>query len=279
MRDYFYCLVFPHPRNNHRAKVLHFRTFFLIISLFIISAFLFSSDVNPFASKIRAFADISTQELLKFTNEKRAEYGLSPLMENAQLQQAAYSKADDMFAKDYWAHDSPDGLTPWIFIKGAGYDYVYAGENLAKGFINSEDIVNAWMASPDHRENLLSENFKEVGFAVKSGELKGEQTFLVVQEFGNKTVVPAERIGGTFPPKEENVLSLNLSAVTPRPSNAISYEFVLIIIFSIITVLTIDMIYIKRKKVVRFVGHNADHIFFLLVIVIVITFLGSGHVL
>lgn len=256
---------------------MHFRTFFLIISLLILSAFFFSSSVNPFASKIRAFADISTQELLNFTNEKRAEYGLAPLAENAQLQEAAYSKADDMFAKDYWAHDSPDGLTPWVFIKGAGYEYVYAGENLAKGFINSEDIVNAWMASPSHRENLLSENFKEVGFAIKSGELKGEQTFLVVQEFGNKTVVPAEKLSGNFPPKDENPISLSLGAVAP--SNTVSYDFIMIIIVSFMIVLTIDLLYIKRKKVVRFVGHNADHVLFLFVIMIVITFLGTGHIL
>ncbi len=279
MRDYLYCLVFPHPRNNHRAKFLHFRTFFLVISILIVSSFLFSPSINPFSSKIKAFADISTQELLRFTNEKRAENGLAPLTQNSQLEEAASKKADDMFAKDYWAHNSPDGLTPWVFIKNSGYDYVYAGENLAKGFINSEDIVNAWMASPSHRDNLLSENFKEVGFSVKSGTLNGEQTFLVVQEFGNKTVVPAEKIVANIPPKQNQVLSINLDSISPKPSNTVSYEFVLIIIFSFIVVLVLDLLFIKRKKVVRFVGHNVDHVLFLLVIIVVITFLGTGHIL
>ena len=183
MRDYFYCLLFPHPLNNHRAKFLHFRIFFLVISIFIISAFCFNSETSPFYSKIKAFADISTQELLRFTNLKREENGLAPLTANIQLEEAASKKADDMFEKDYWAHDAPDGTTPWVFIKNAGYDYVYAGENLARGFVNSEDVVNAWMASPHHRENILSENFNEVGFSVKAGNLSGEDTFLVVQEF------------------------------------------------------------------------------------------------
>lgn len=278
MRDYFYCLIFPHPKNNHRPKFLHFRTFILAIAILIISAFFFSSE-NPFTSKIKALADISTQELLRFTNEKREENGLSPLVENSQLAEAASMKADDMFVKDYWAHNAPDGTTPWVFIKNAGYEYVYAGENLAKGFIDSQDIVNAWMASPTHRENLLSENFNEVGFAVKSGTLNGEQTFLVVQEFGNRTGVPAEKISSNITTQKNEVLSLGMDSFTPRPSNTISYDFVLIILISFIAVLAIDLLFIKRKKIVRFVGHNVDHVLFLIVVLAVITFMGTGYIL
>lgn len=280
MRDYFYCLVFPHPLNNHRAKFLHFRTFVVVIALLIVSSFLFSSDISPLSSKIKAFADISTQELLKFTNQKRAENGLPPLTANTQLEQAASMKADDMFAKDYWAHDAPDGTTPWVFIKSAGYEYVYAGENLARGFVNSEDIVNAWMASPNHRENLLSENFKEVGFSVKSGELNGEETFLVVQEFGNKTGIPVEKVASAIPPSTETrVLPIDLNSIAPRPSNTISYDFILIVLFAFIAILAIDIVIAKRKKVVRFVGHNIDHMLFLFAIFMVITIISTGHIL
>jgi hypothetical protein len=284
MRDYLYCLFFPHPKNNHRAKFLHFRTFLVVISLLIIGGFFFSSGLNPFASKIKALADISTQELLRFTNEKRAENGLPALNENTQLEQAASSKADDMFAKDYWAHNSPDGTTPWVWIKGAGYDYIYAGENLARGFTNSDDVVNAWMASPDHRENLLSENFKDVGFAVKAGKLGGEDTFLVVQEFGNKTPVPVERTGveSSVPPSantESKVLAFSFDSITPKPTNSISYDFIALIVLSFIMILVIDLVIAKRRKLVRFVGHNLDHIIFLFVVLIVITMFSIGHIL
>lgn len=280
MRDYFYCLIFPHPLNNHRAKFLHFRTFIVVISLLIISTFVFSSDISPLSSKIKAFADISTQELLKFTNIKRVENGLPPLTENVQLAEAASMKADDMFAKDYWAHNGPDGTTPWVFIKNSGYEYVYAGENLARGFVNSEDIVNAWMASPSHRENLLSENFKEVGFSVKTGKLNGEETFLVVQEFGNKTGVPVEKVASSIPPTSETrVLPIDLNSMAPKPSSSLSYDFILIILFTFITILAIDIIVAKRKKVVRFVGHNVDHILFLFAIFVVVTVISTGHIL
>jgi len=280
MRDYFYCLIFPHPLNNHRAKFLHFRTFFLVISILIVSAFCFNSEISPFASKIKVYADISTQELLRFTNLKREESGLSPLTANYQLEEAASKKADDMFEKDYWAHDAPDGTTPWVFIKGAGYEYVYAGENLARGFVNSEDVVNAWMASPHHRENLLSENFNEVGFSVKTGKLGGEDTFLVVQEFGNKTAKPADKIAQNIPPASESkVLGLSLGSIVPRPINTVSYDFVLIILFGFIAVLLIDLFIVKRKNLVRFVGHNVDHIFFLIAVLIFVTIISSAHIL
>src|SRR3989344_7862290 len=171
MRNFLYCLIFPHPSNNHRAKVLHPKILLLIISFFIFSSLFFSSNLNPLGARIKAAADVSVQELLQFTNQKRTENNLSILTLNDQLSVAAENKAQDMFEKDYWAHNSPSGTTPWEFIKGAGYNYVFAGENLARGFKNSDDIVNAWMASSTHRTNLLSPKYREVGFAVKSGNL------------------------------------------------------------------------------------------------------------
>lgn len=281
MRHFLYCLVFPHEHNNHRAKFLHFKSLTLVISILIISAFFFSSGFNPLTSKIQALADISSQELLKFTNEKRAEYGLPPLILDQQLETAAYAKAEDMFGNDYWAHNSPDGTTPWYFIKNAGYNYVYAGENLAKGFTSSNDVVDAWMASESHKENLLSENFKDVGFAVKTGRLGGEETFLVVQEFGNKTAVPVEKIANKSPPEttEAKVLAINLDSVTPNPAKSLSYDFIVLIIISFIVILLVDMLIINRKNIARFVGHNMDHVLFLVVVLIMITILGTGYVL
>ena len=280
MRHFLYCLVFPHEHNNHRAKFLHFKTLIIVISVLVISSFFFSSGINPLTSKIQALADISNQELLNFTNEKRMENGLPPLVVNEQLESAAYAKAEDMFAKDYWAHNSPDGTTPWFFIKGAGYEYVYAGENLAKGFTDSRDVVNAWMASESHKENLLSDKFVDVGFAVKTGKLGGEDTFLVVQEFGNKTATPVEKV--VDPPSdtiETKVLAISLDSVTPTTAKSYSYNFIVIIIISFIAILLIDMIIINRKNIARFVGHNLDHILFLVVVLIMVTILGTGYIL
>lgn len=279
MRDKIHCLILPHPKNNHRAHLLHFRSFIVVIALLFLGSFFFSSGLNPFTSRIQAMADISTQELLDFTNEKRQENGLPPLTVNEELEQAAFAKAVDMFDKDYWAHNSPDGTTPWFFIKEAGYNYVFAGENLAKGFTDSKDVVDAWMASPSHKENLLSENFNEVGFAVKSGELSGEYTFLVVQEFGNKTAIPVEKTAVPEPPQEVLTDSRVLAINFPNPSNTFSYNLIALLLVSFIVILLIDMIYIERKNIVRFVGHNLDHVFFLMVVLITLSIFGTGYIL
>ncbi len=280
MRDFFYCLIFPHPRNNHRAHILHPKAILFLISLFIFSSLFFSSSINPITSQIRAYADISTQELLNFTNQKRGENGLESLSNNAQLADAASKKTDDMFAKNYWAHNSPDGTTPWVFIKASGYNYVYAGENLARGFNSANDVVNAWMASTNHRANILSSNFKDVGFAVKSGTLNGEQTFLVVQEFGSKNygavAKNSAKQNNSIKKTSRKVLGFEVSNVSLRSGMSRSEEVVIVLLLGFISVLLLDLVLIERKKIVRFVGHNLDHVIFLFAIVICLGILGGG---
>ena len=282
MRNFIYCLFFPHPMNNHRARILQPKALLLVISFFVFSSFFFSSQFNPLGNRIRAFADISTTELLNFTNQKREANGLPDLSDNSQLTLAAQRKADDMFTKNYWSHNSPDGTTPWVFITGAGYQYVYAGENLARGFNSANDVVNAWMASPDHRANLLSPNYSDVGFAVESGKLSGEETFLVVQEFGSKASSPVVPAKITIPPPKK-VLGFNTSQIASdienKPNLSTSSSITLLIILGFLAILTIDTIVIERKKVVRFVGHNLDHVFFLSAIMLAIVLFNLSSVL
>lgn len=186
----------PHHSNNHRAKALHIDAMFVYAFAFVIFN-VATRVISINHPDILGYAtNIHVQQLLAETNAKRAEAGLPALSLNPQLSQAAAGKASDMFGKNYWAHVSPDGKTPWDFINGAGYKYSVAGENLAKNFQDSNGVVNAWMNSPSHKENLLKPNYKEVGFAVVNGILQGEETTLVVQMFGSqpngRVVVAAE---------------------------------------------------------------------------------------
>ena len=89
-----------------------------------------------------------------------------------------------MIQNNYWSHTAPDGTTPWYWIINSGYDYLYAGENLAKDFIDAHSVLAAWLASPAHRNNILSKNFQDIGVAVIEGNLGGHPTILVVQMFG-----------------------------------------------------------------------------------------------
>lgn len=118
-------------------------------------------------------ANISSTEIVSLTNQKRTEAGVSSLIYNLQLEQAARQKGQDMIENDYWAHVAPDGTEPWVFFVDAGYKYRYAGENLARDFSNPQDAINAWMASPSHKDNLLSDKYKEIGIAVVEGDLGG----------------------------------------------------------------------------------------------------------
>jgi uncharacterized protein YkwD len=123
--------------------------------------------------------------LVDYTNDNRAEEGLSELATSTLLESAAQLKADDMAAKGYFAHVSPDGSLPWDWMDRAGYEYQYAGENLAVNFVNSSDVSRAWMRSPTHRANIVSERFTEIGIATSRGQYKGKDAIFVVQMFGS----------------------------------------------------------------------------------------------
>jgi len=103
------------------------------------------------------------------------------------LDAAAKQKAEDMFQNNYFSHFSPTGVSPWYWINKSGYNYHYAGENLAMNFIDSEEVVRAWLNSPGHRENLLNKNYQDIGIAVLPADFskQGINQPIVVQLFGS----------------------------------------------------------------------------------------------
>lgn len=183
-------LFHPQRSNNHRPRLLHVES---IISLTgIVAGFalfiVLSSKINPHVGYILGYAsNISVEEVVQQTNQVRTADGLSALTYNEQLSGAARAKAADMFAKQYWAHRAPDGREPWAFISESGYFYAAAGENLARDFMTTSDMVAAWMASPTHKANIMNGRYQEIGVAVVNGTLEGIETTLVVQMFGRPT--------------------------------------------------------------------------------------------
>jgi hypothetical protein len=119
------------------------------------------------------------------TNRQRREAGLPELVQNARLHQAAELKVKDMFDGQYFDHISPSGNGPSHFARQAGYRYVIIGENLALGnFKDDVALVEAWMNSQGHRENILNAQYQEIGVAVMKGRFEGKMVWLAVQEFG-----------------------------------------------------------------------------------------------
>lgn len=171
------------------------RTKFKIIKYVGLSIFTFALIFNISVAQ----AAYSADTLVTFTNAARAENGLGALSTNNALGLAALAKAQDILAKDYFAHNSPDGKTPWDFINESGYTYVYAGENLAIGYTDTSELFTAWMNSPTHRENIVNPNFREIGVAVVSGEFQGAETTVVVQEFGARDANVSSQVAATTP--------------------------------------------------------------------------------
>jgi hypothetical protein len=174
----------PHKKNNYRAHflkpiALHTAILFILGLQF---AFFFIGHSSP--SVLGVSYSISTDDVIAQTNDQRGKNGLSTLTRNGQLTRAAELKGQDMLAKGYWAHTSPDGKEPWYFILQAGYNYNRAGENLARDFRDTTSVVNAWMNSPGHRANILNSHYQEIGVAVVSGPFNGYDAVIVVQMFG-----------------------------------------------------------------------------------------------
>lgn len=159
--------------------------------------------------------NVNADSVMSLSNQERINNGLSVLGYNPQLASAAQAKAQDMFAKDYWAHNAPDGTTPWTFITNAGYAYITAGENLAKDFDTSAGVVAGWMNSTGHRANILNGAFTETGVAVMNGTLLGSPTTLVVAMYAAPKAIAAATPAPTPP-----VAAKTVPAPAPSPSPA-----------------------------------------------------------
>ena len=131
-------------------------------------------------------SELSKDQVILYTNLNRKENGnLSPLSENLKLDVSAEKKLEDMFINQYFEHTSPSGVTISNLGDQVGYEYILIGENLALGnFKDDKSLLDAWMASPGHRANILNTHYTEIGVAVGKGKFEGKETWLAVQHFG-----------------------------------------------------------------------------------------------
>jgi len=154
------------------------------------------------------------QTVVDLINKDRSERQIAPLEINNKLSEAAKEKAHDMFEHGYFAHNSPSGVTPWSWIEQSGYDYAYAGENLAINFTDAQAQHAALMNSESHKKNILNAKYQDVGVAVVEGSMDGRQTIITVQEFGALAgaVSPASKTLPAGSVKGENTDSIKTKA-------------------------------------------------------------------
>ena len=137
------------------------------------------------AEKEDLSAYLTRSKVIYWTNFQREEFGLPPLKENIKLNAAAAIKVEDMFQNQYFTHISPSGEGVGDLAKIVKYEFIIIGENLALGnFKDDSTLVQAWMESPGHRENILNPNYQEIGVAVEKGVFEGKTTWMAVQHFG-----------------------------------------------------------------------------------------------
>lgn len=182
-----FVLPHKHKKKHRKAHLLSHKALALYIAFFIAIQLGFAGLRSTQPGVLGTTSAITKQQVIDLTNKERKENGVSVLKENSELDKAAELKAKNMFSENYWAHISPSGTTPWYWFAQSGYKYEYAGENLARGFTTSKDTMDAWMSSKmGHKENVLGDNYQEIGIAVEDGILNGEKTTLVVQLFGTQ---------------------------------------------------------------------------------------------
>lgn len=233
----------PHARNNYHPHILGHRALglfsaFLVCTKVCVLILLTAGPVLPAYSSA-----ITGTNIISLTNASRESFSLPDLKENSLLDVAAQAKANDMLAKGYFAHVTPDGKTPWDFIVAAGYNYITAGENLAVNFTEAESVETAWMNSPEHKANLLNKNFEDIGVGISQGEYEGHTAIFVVQEFGTlaaqkiaisnvptkvapKTATAPDQLAPTptAPAPAVRALATQVPAPTPTPAPVINVQ-------------------------------------------------------
>jgi uncharacterized YkwD family protein len=118
------------------------------------------------------------QQVIDLTNKERANNGLPALKADAELSSVAEKKSQDMEQNDYFSHTSPTYGSPFDMMRDFGVDYSTAGENIAQGQQTPEEVVDAWMNSPGHRANILSEKFTHIGVGFEEAGNHWTQMFI-----------------------------------------------------------------------------------------------------
>ncbi len=116
--------------------------------------------------------------VLDLTNVERQKAGLAALKVDPKLMDSARAKSKDMSTQNYFSHTSPTYGSPFDQMKAYGISYRSAAENIARGQRSAEEVVNGWMASPGHRENILSSNFTHIGIGYDASGHYWTQQFI-----------------------------------------------------------------------------------------------------
>jgi len=269
---------------------------FLYITFFILFHLTTSIVIKFYPGVLGITSAIGVEDLVRLTNEQRTRNGLPPLRFNPALATAAMRKGESMFAENYWAHVSPSGKDPWVWVIQSGYDYLFAGENLAKDFVEPQSVVSAWMTSSSHRANILNKKYEDIGIAVLDGNLNGYKTTLVVQMFATPRPVPRvtpEPEVAALPTEATPQPTLQPTPLPSPPTFLVSTKevqkgppiiepFYLIkivsmgLVFLLLGIFAIDVWAVATRRVVKVGSHSLAHAALLGILLLAIIYTNVG---
>ncbi|MEM7112456.1 MAG: CAP domain-containing protein [Chloroflexota bacterium] len=102
-------------------------------------------------------------EVLNIVNQERSRVGCGPVTANEQLVSAARAHSQDMAVNDFFSHTGSNGSSPWERVDTHGYTGFAVGENIAAGYSTATAVMEGWMGSPGHRDNILNCEANEIG--------------------------------------------------------------------------------------------------------------------
>ena len=184
-------LLLPTKSNNHSPHILQKVAMGLMVGLILLSFAITNFQALWWQTSDWLVGAVLPATVVDLTNKERSHLEVGNLVRNAKLDEAARLKAEHMARNSYFAHYSPDGITPWYWFDQVSYKYVHAGENLAIHFVDSKAVIDAWMNSPTHRANIVDKKFTEIGVGTAKGVYEGYDTVFVVQLFGTPGIEKA----------------------------------------------------------------------------------------
>jgi hypothetical protein len=215
LKDFF----IPHEGNQYKPHSLQKAAMMGMVVMVLLSFTLANVQSFLWIASDWMVSTVLPGVIVDLTNQERTGQSLGTLQRNAKLDAAAKMKAQHMAEKEYFAHFSPNGVSPWYWFSQANYNFVHAGENLAIHFTDSDEVVDAWMKSPTHRANIVNGSYTEIGVGTAEGSFEGYKTVYVVQLFGTPAASPA--VAGnttTVEPAQPIVISAEPEPVLPAPA-------------------------------------------------------------
>lgn len=190
-------LFIPHRGNDYKPHLLHhkrvwFYGIFLALLKVIVLVFVLLAPEQAWLSGDALARQADNIAVL--TNETRLKNNLPALAINLTLNNSANLKAEDMNANNYFSHTDKSGRGLDYYLKQVGYEYNFAGENLAVGYVDAAAVVKAWKKSPTHYANLVDKDFKELGIGVVNGQYQGAPASFIVSHFGSPLFETANSI-------------------------------------------------------------------------------------